>query len=693
MMKKSTIVFFLVGLAAAFSAVSCNGENSNKAGLAVARMAVTTAAQPAVYTLDADFEKGNSVNVVHDPNHDQLQLDDTTEAFNFIWVSVSSKGTVVKFNTETGEILGEYWTSPSGEPKDPSRTTVDHNGNVWATNRAGNSVVRIGLIENGQCIDRNGNGVIDTSTGLNDIKPWDNSGGADTNGGVSSAQDECIVNYVRVSSSGTRHVSVDANNDVWVSGTGNRIFNLIDGLTGIIKRTEGPVGYGGYGGLIDGNGVIWSSNPLLRWDTSKPLTGTNGGNWTGWNHDSYGLCIDPDGNVWNTSLSNNTIRKFSPSGELLGTYNHGAYYSQGCVIDRNRHVWVASSLYDSTVGHLKPDGSLVGTISVGSGPTGVAVDGSGKIWATNYSSRNVARIDPGKGPLGPDGVTHVGEVDFTSEDLGGNLYNYSDMTGSTLHGAPNNGSWIVVHDSQIDNAEWGTLAWNAQTLGDSAIEVAVSSSNDGVTFGPEKQAENGVNIDVEDGRYLKVRVSFKRGSGNENPVLYDLTIYTRCGNGRVDDGEECDDGNAADGDGCSSTCLNENEPPVCSGARASSGVLSPPNHKFVDLSIDGVTDPDGDSVVVTVTAIRQDEPLNNQGDGDTCPDGSGIGSSIASVRAERSGTKKVPGDGRVYHVTFTASDNKGGECSGTVTVCVPHDRGNSSVCVDQGPLYDSTKCQ
>ncbi len=55
---------------------------------------------------------------------------------------------------------------------------------MWATNRDGNSVVKIGLVENGQCEDRNDNGVIDTSTGLDDVKDWDNAGGVDTEGGV-----------------------------------------------------------------------------------------------------------------------------------------------------------------------------------------------------------------------------------------------------------------------------------------------------------------------------------------------------------------------------------------------------------------------------------------------------------------------------------------------------------------------------
>jgi glutamate-1-semialdehyde aminotransferase len=52
-----------------------------------------------------------------------------------------------------------------------------------------------------------------------DIKPWPNTGGADDNGGVSTAEDECIIHYTRVNSTGTRHVSVNRDNDVWVSGT------------------------------------------------------------------------------------------------------------------------------------------------------------------------------------------------------------------------------------------------------------------------------------------------------------------------------------------------------------------------------------------------------------------------------------------------------------------------------------------
>ncbi len=131
-----------------------------------------------------------------------------------------------------------------------------------------------------------------------------------------------------------------------------------------------------------------------------------------------------------------------------------------------------------------------------------------------------------------------------------------------------------------------------------------------------------------------------------------------------------------------------NEAPDCSGAEPSISTIWPPNHKFVDINILGVTDPDGDPVTIIITSIRQDEHLDTLGDGSHEPDGTGVGTDTASVRAERSGTKKVPGDGRVYHISFVASDGKGGFCRGEVQVGVPHDV--KDIPVDGGPVFDST---
>jgi hypothetical protein len=127
--------------------------------------------------------------------------------------------------------------------------------------------------------------------------------------------------------------------------------------------------------------------------------------------------------------------------------------------------------------------------------------------------------------------------------------------------------------------------------------------------------------------------------------------------------------------------IDLNAPPGCSAATASPAVIWPPNGKLISVRIGGVTDPDGDPVTVSVTAVRQDEPLAKKGQ----PDATGLGTSRPMLRASRAGN----GDGRVYHVTFTATDPQEASCTGTVTVCVPHDQRGRG-CGDGGSLVDST---
>ncbi len=133
-----------------------------------------------------------------------------------------------------------------------------------------------------------------------------------------------------------------------------------------------------------------------------------------------------------------------------------------------------------------------------------------------------------------------------------------------------------------------------------------------------------------------------------------------------------------------------NRPPDCSAAFLSTDELWPPNHAFHDISVAGVTDPDGDDVTIAVTSVFQDEPLLTGGAGASCPDATGLGTDTVSVRAERSGGRGAPGDGRVYHVGVTATDEHGATCEAVLPVCVPHDQRPGHACVDQGALFDST---
>ena len=173
-----------------------------------------------------------------------------------------------------------------------------------------------------------------------------------------------------------------------------------------------------------------------------------------------------------------------------------------------------------------------------------------------------------------------------------------------------------------------------------------------------------------------VTVTAPEGAGD--PVIITFTAST----------EYCSEVVCSDSDDATFT---PNLPPDCSEAYADPGCLWPANHKFVDIVIMGVTDPDGDPITINIDAITSDEPTaSDLGSGGEkhAPDASGIGTDTASVRAERSGTS----DGRVYMIRFTASDGRGGECEGSVMVKVPHDQlSEDCTAIDSGQDYDATQ--
>jgi hypothetical protein len=531
-------------------------------GLASAALIVGVASgQERTYTLDADFDEGVLVNVNHDaPNNDQLQLNLQTAPFPFINVAASARGTIVRINTMTGQIIGEYLTAPAGLGADPSRTTVDQFGNVWAGNRAEatgglGSVVKVGLIIGGTrvnadgtpnptgqylappydyntCVDRDNDGLIKTSNGLGNILPWPNV--TDGAGGVTAlvqdADDECIQIFQRVNADNVRHVSVDANNNVWTGGNfgADNAFDLLSGSTGQILASF-DVGVGGYGGLVDGNDVLWSSNrgpgpiTVLRYDTNGTIT-TADDTWsTLFAGNAYGLGIDTNGHVWNSQWTTNMIHEFAPSGAFLGMYwTFGASSDRGVVVTpADNHVWIANS-GGSDVSRLDNTGTLVSVIPLpGTTPTGVAVDAAGKVWATCLGSSTAHRIDP-------NANAGLGAVDLTVNlGAGAGPYNYSDMTGSVLLQAIQQGTWTVVWDSGSDGTSVCAISWNSsEPMGTSiAVQARADDSQANLPAQTFVDVTNGADIIGVSGRYWEIQVTFDRDPGTSaTPVLFDLTI-------------------------------------------------------------------------------------------------------------------------------------------------------------------------
>jgi hypothetical protein len=139
---------------------------------------------------------------------------------------------------------------------------------------------------------------------------------------------------------------------------------------------------------------------------------------------------------------------------------------------------------------------------------------------TNTFSDNAMRINP---------ATNLVDLTVFLGD-GSDPYNYSDMTGSTLSAPPKSGTWTVTYDSGVVGMDWVKvrLEWNAYTPSDSSVTVeAQSSADNGATWSGFISVTKGVNISgVPPGKSLQIRVSFRRATTGESPVLYDLTVST-----------------------------------------------------------------------------------------------------------------------------------------------------------------------
>ena len=129
---------------------------------------------------------------------------------------------------------------------------------------------------------------------------------------------------------------------------------------------------------------------------------------------------------------------------------------------------------------------------------------------------------------------------------------------------------------------------------------------------------------------------------------------------------------ATDGSGNTATCsftitVNDVEPPVIHDLAATPPVLWPPNHKMKNVNVNYTSTDNCPGPITCHITVTSDEPENGTGDGDTAPDWELIDDHHIKLRAERAGN----GDGRVYTVTVTCTDQHGNSANGNKTVLVP----------------------
>ena len=258
---------------------------------------------------------------------------------------------------------------------------MDLDGNVWVNNRGNNSVTKIGLKEAGNCVDRNGDGVITTSTGGADVKGWTGAWG----GGVAGATDECILLHLSPTYAGVesphdlRLLAVDAGNNIFVGGiTGRGLFKLraTDGAVLAATNTHGSH----YGGFVDPGGTLWVSSANGGWvqTVSNDLQsirlipiGVLG----------YGIAMDKNGRVWSSEWSGGQIQRMDADGTNQRIFNQSVDQGQGLAVAPNGDVFVAGSMNHAVVDHFDNNGALIESLKNagrgdrgGAGRRGQAVD-------------------------------------------------------------------------------------------------------------------------------------------------------------------------------------------------------------------------------------------------------------------------------------------------------------------------------
>jgi sugar lactone lactonase YvrE len=182
-------------------------------------------------------------------------------------------------------------------------------------------------------------------------------------------------------------------------------FGSVTALTSAGQLISGPTGYiaGGIAYpvaiAIDTNATAWivdfyDVSVTQLSSSGQPLSGS-----TGYTSSQLAfpisIAIDANHNAWvGNSSSSNTITKITPDGQF--TSYACCNWAGGIAIDQRGFLWVANYMGDS-ISQLAGDGTVVSTgysdnqASIHH-PQGIAIDGSGHVWITNVSGSSISEL-------------------------------------------------------------------------------------------------------------------------------------------------------------------------------------------------------------------------------------------------------------------------------------------------------------
>ncbi|WP_137938056.1 hypothetical protein [Chitinivorax sp. B] len=505
------------------------------------------------YTLDGDFDLGTLDGVNHTaPNNHQLQLNAVGTTFPVLWNANAGEDTLSKIDTSTNKELARYrtWFGPAGQPgfvnhlgnayagAAPSRTAVDINGNAYVANRHfdGKSASVMKILSD-SFIDRNGNGVADTSQDTNNngvIDPAEIMPMGDTNGNgrVDPAEitDERVawIVYVGVPNGLGRSLCIGKDGNLWVGLFNTAQYYKISSVDGSPMVGPIAVSWSPYGCLVDSNGMLWSASLgtiLGKIDTNTLVVSSfNHGQFGG----NYGIALG-NGKVYVASLNGRSYIQFDPTTNTFTTPAAQFYTSYGIAVDGSGNI-VPGNVNSGGVTKFAPDGTVIWSkpAQPGTGEVrGAVIDANNDVWLIHRTSNNLSKYK------GTDG-TSLGVF-----PIGNSPYTYSDATGFAARNITSpTGTWTAIYDSNVAGMPWGKASWTETLPTGATIEVRVRTADTlgNLPLSAYSLVSNNTPFN-QSGRYIQVQARLTANADKASPILYDLTLSSQ--------GTTCD----VDGDG------------------------------------------------------------------------------------------------------------------------------------------------
>jgi hypothetical protein len=487
---------------------------------------------------------------------------------DYLWVVNTADSSVSKWDAQTKTEIARYKVGLMAHECDglcchndgcnmPSRVVMDGNGDPYVASRGfgiQGTVTKIAA-DLGDCVDRNGNGQIDTSTSATPLG-WDANTG--------DHLDECVLWNKPVGPIGAllRSIAIDRgdathpNGYVWVGSYGYGIVWRLNPQTGDYTEAPGqtgislPAGFQPYGAVVmPDNKIYWTTlggSSIARVDaatlTADPSTISINGS-------IYGSTADSLGRIWGTSGGG--ITSYDPAtGHMATGFIEGAV-SSGVTSDadgnliaathRNGTVqfarWPASS-FDSNFADVTPSVTYFDTMVPESNyRSAVGVDRSGAWWTTNVGTV--------WGGSGQDQLVRYNPVTQTATTYTGpnDVYSYSDFTGSVRRAATKQGSWEGVYEVSCANAQfnnfnlYGTYpagstttvsvrraATQAALASASAVQVATVPAN----ASPYALGSLLTAAGQTSGAWVKLSIVLKQGAGGETPIASGFRFNWTC---------------------------------------------------------------------------------------------------------------------------------------------------------------------